>query len=218
MQDSKKKIAQPIKRAPQQQRAIDRIDAILAAAESVVAEGGYEALTMVNIAIQAGITHTSIYHYFSSVEAILAELISRQLAEFNRSVLAILEHVETPEELIEAVMQSIELGFKIYRTTPVIRGLWAATRYLPSLRAMDEENSESNARLFSERFMELTPDRNKRAITVSMRVVTALAVPAYEVALSLPKAQQGMAISNFIEMARSRLRTVVLLSPAGSGA
>lgn len=49
-----------------------------------MAEGGYDALTMVNIAARAGITHTPIYHDFNSLEAILAELISRLMADIDR--------------------------------------------------------------------------------------------------------------------------------------
>jgi len=36
------------------------------------------------IAAQAGITHTPIYHYFTSVEAILATLISHMMSDFDR--------------------------------------------------------------------------------------------------------------------------------------
>ncbi|MNG04913.1 transcriptional regulator BetI [compost metagenome] len=176
-----------------------------------MAEGGYDALTMVNIAARAGITHTSIYHYFNSLEAILAELISRLLADFDQRTLLVLERAETPQALIDAALHSIELGFQTYRSTPVIRGLWAATRYLPSLREIDEEISARNARLFSDRFMALAPACDGTAITVAMRMVAALAVPAYEAALSLPESQQNLAINDFLEMVRSRLAAVVPL-------
>ncbi|MDB6145607.1 MAG: TetR family transcriptional regulator [Pseudomonas sp.] len=210
--ESSEKAAPPIKRAPQQQRAIDRIDAILAATESVVAEGGYDDLTMVKIAARAGITHSSIYHYFTSVEAILAELISRLMAEFDRSTDEILARAQTPEALVEAALQTIELGFQIYRSTPVIRGLWAATRYLPTLRKIDDQDTARNARLFSDRFMALAPDADENAIYVTMRMAATLCVPAYEAALSLPESLQNLAINDFLAMVRSRLCTVVVLT------
>ncbi|MBK5356579.1 TetR/AcrR family transcriptional regulator [Pseudomonas sp. TH41] len=208
--ESSEKTALPIKRAPQQQRALDRIDAILAAAEAVVAEGGYDNLTMVKIAACAGITHSSIYHYFNSVEAILAALISRLMADFDRGAAEILARAQTPEALIGAALQSIELGFQTYRSTPVIRGLWAATRYLPTLRKIDDEDTARNARLFSERFIALTPDIDQNIICVTMRMAATLAVPAYEAALSLPEHLQNLAINDFLAMVRSRLYDVVL--------
>src|SRR5471030_325865 len=144
--------APSMKHTPHQQRALDRIDAILAAAEGVVAQGGYENLTMVNIAARAGITHTSIYHYFTSVEAILVTLISRLLSDFSSNVSLIASRADSPEALVDAVVESIEYGFQVYCSKPVIRGLWAATRYLPALRKLDVEDTVRNARLFSERF------------------------------------------------------------------
>ncbi|TPG76406.1 TetR/AcrR family transcriptional regulator [Pseudomonas arsenicoxydans] len=215
--DNSEKSALPIKRAPQQQRALDRIDAILAATEVVVAEGGYEDLTMVKIAARAGITHSSIYHYFSSVEAILAELISRLMAEFDRSTADILARAQTPEALIEAALQTIELGFQTYRSTPVIRGLWAATRYLPTLRKIDDEDTARNARLFSDRFMALAPDTDENAIYVSMRMAATLCVPAYEAALSLPVSLHNQAINDFLAMVHSRLYAVVVMPSSKQG-
>jgi AcrR family transcriptional regulator len=203
------KDALPLKPAPQQQRAHDRIEAILAATEAEVAAGGYDNLTMVSIAARAGITHTSIYRYFTSVEPILATLISRQMADFDRGVEAILTSARTVDELVEAVLKSIEFGFGLYRSKPVLRGLWAATRYLPVLRKIDDDNTEQTARLFSEQFVGARPTIVRDEIYVAMMVVASLAVPAYETALSLPKRLQKSAISNFLEMARTRLNAVV---------
>lgn len=203
------KDASSLKREPQQRRALDRIDAILAATEAEVAEGGYDNLTMVNIAARAGITHTSIYHYFKSVEPILEILISRRMAEFDRGVAATLAGAVTVDDLVTAALKSIELGFVIYRSHPVMRGLWVATRYQPALRKIDDDNVVQTARLFSDRFLALQPGLDRNRVYTMMIMTGALTVPAYEAALALPKRQQKSAINDFLEMVRARLSSIV---------
>lgn len=199
----------PTKRAPKQQRSIERIDAILAATEAVLTEDGYDGLTMVKIAAQAGITHTSIYHYFRSVEAILESLISRMMSDFDRGVADRVARAETPQALIEKFVISLESGFETYRSTPVARGLWTATRYLPTLRKLDDEDAARNSQLFIDRFLALAPDTDRDAVRVTTMLAATLAVPAYEAALALPKRLQKRAIADFLTMIRTQLSAAV---------
>lgn len=199
----------PTKRAPQQQRAIERIDAILAATETALAEDGYDGLTMVKIAACAGITHTSIYHYFPSVEAILAALISRLMDDFDAQVTANLTRADSPRSLVEAVLKSLQLGFDTYRSTPVARGLWAATRYLPTLRKIDDEDTARNAQMFCDRMLQLEPGLDREAIHLCFLLAGTLAVPTFEMALALPEPLQELAIEEFLGMIRMRLEQLV---------
>lgn len=196
-------------RAPQQQRALARIDAIFCATQALLANDGYEGLTMVKIAAQADITPTSIYHYFASVEDILATLISQLMHDYDHQLDISVANAETPLELIEAMLDGIELGFTIYRSNPAARGLWAATRYLPTLRKIDDDNTARNSQLFSKRFTALMPDCNSAAISTLTLLATRLVVPTYEVALTFDDGSQGQVIHNFLEMVRSRLLAVL---------
>lgn len=199
----------PAPRAPQQQRARDRIEAIFAATEALLAEDGYDGLTMVGIAARAGITHTSIYHYFKSLEAILAALVSRMMEDFDREVAVNIASAETPQEVVAAVLDSLALGFKTYRSNPVARGLWAATRYLPSLRKLDDEDTARNAQLFSERFIAVAPEADQDAIRATTLMAASLAVPAYEAALSAEDSLQDIAVDNFLAMIRAHFHTLL---------
>lgn len=195
--------AVPVKRAPRQQRALDRIQAILAATEALLAEDGYDGLTMVGIAARAGITHTSIYHYFNSVETILAALVSRIMDDFERQVDARLARAGTLQELVEALLDSLAEGFELYRSNPVARGLWAATRFLPALRKLDDEDTARNSQLFSERFIALAPAADQDDIRATTLLAASLGVPAFEVALSMEGAMQDAALENFLAMIRA---------------
>ncbi len=201
----------PVKRAPQQKRALDRIQAILAATEALLADDGYDGLTMVGIAARAGITHTSIYHYFESVEAILAALVSRIMDDYDRGVDARLAQARTAGELVQAVLDSHALGFEIYRNNPVARGLWAATRYLPALRKLDDQDTARNSQLFSERFIALAPEADPEAIRATTLLVASLGVPAFAAALSLEGSMQDVAMENFLAMIRAHFGVLLQL-------
>lgn len=67
-----------LRRKPQQTRGQQRVEAILAAAETVLGEVGYEAATTNQIAARAGIPIGSLYQFFSNKQAILTALIERQ--------------------------------------------------------------------------------------------------------------------------------------------
>ncbi len=84
---------------------------------------------------------------------------------------------------------------------------------MPSLRKIDGEDTARLALLISDRFKELAPGCDRNAIYVAMLLVSTLAVPAYEAALSLPRSSQNRAINDFLEMVRWRLR-IVVLSPS----
>ena len=201
----------PVKHVPQQRRALDRIEAILAATEALLAEDGYDGLTMVGIAARAGITHTSIYHYFKSIEAILTVLVSRIMEDFDWEVDARLVQAETAQELVETLLDSLALGFEIYRSNPVARGLWAATRYLPALRKLDDEDTARNSQLFSERFIALVPEADRDAIRATTLLAASLAVPAFEAALSLENSMQDVALENFLAMIRAQYGALLQL-------
>ncbi len=70
------------RRIPRQERGQRRVCSLLDAAESVIAEHGYEAATMTEIAGRAGASIGSLYQFFPSKQAIVQALRARYRAEF----------------------------------------------------------------------------------------------------------------------------------------
>lgn len=64
-----------VSRAGRQDQSSDRRDQILAIAARLIATRGYSATTVRDIADEAGILSGSLYHHFSSKEAILEEIL-----------------------------------------------------------------------------------------------------------------------------------------------
>ena len=67
------------RRAPVQERGRARVEAILDAAESVIAQVGLEAATTNAIAERAGASVGSLYHFFPNKQAIVDALLARYM-------------------------------------------------------------------------------------------------------------------------------------------
>lgn len=68
------------RRAPVQARGERRVDAILDAAAALIAEVGYEEITLRAVAKRSGAAIGSIYHFFPDKEALVNALLERVLA------------------------------------------------------------------------------------------------------------------------------------------
>jgi AcrR family transcriptional regulator len=69
----------PKARAPSQERGQKRIDEILDAAAGLVEEVGPEAVTVQAIALRAGASKGSMYHFFPDRESVLTALVERHI-------------------------------------------------------------------------------------------------------------------------------------------
>ncbi len=72
------------RRVPQQERGERRIAELLAAAEVVLSETGFEATTMKAVAQQAGASIGAVYQYFDNKEAVAHALLAQYDAEMDR--------------------------------------------------------------------------------------------------------------------------------------
>jgi len=197
-----------IRRVPQQHRAQERIESILAAAAEEVTAKGLDQLTMVGIAARAGITHTSIYHYFPTVEAVLVELVTRLIWDFDQDLGAALAAAPGLPALTDAVIGGLERLFATYSRTPVARAIWSASRYMPALRKIDDEDSARVARLIADRFIALAPAADRESIEITLVLLASLTVPSFEVVLSHPKRRQRRALEDYLALVRGRLRQI----------
>ena len=104
--------APPVRRAPRQARAAQRVLLILEAAASVIAEVGYEAATLTQIAARANTSIGALYQYFPDKRAVAGAL----AASFGRKISERWEGLETAsvgtnlEPLVDRML-SVIIGF-----------------------------------------------------------------------------------------------------------
>ena len=98
-------LAPPRRRVPQQERGRERVTGLLEAAADVIAEAGYDAATMSEIATRAGASIGSLYQFFPSKECI-TECLREQYCEELRALWADAERWESKsiEDLVKRLV------------------------------------------------------------------------------------------------------------------
>jgi AcrR family transcriptional regulator len=113
----------PLRNAPTQKRSRAKLLRVLDAADEVLASEGATAFTTARVAAAAGIPVGSVYHYFSSKEAIVEALALRYWSDFEDLVSGVAETDE--REPLEApagsVLNALAAGF---RARPGFLALW----------------------------------------------------------------------------------------------
>jgi AcrR family transcriptional regulator len=86
-------------------------EAVLDAAERLIAEHGYEAATVAALVEEAGIPASSVYHYFGSKEGVLLAVMERgaerffaELPDFDRRIGSRPEHLAVVVEAVSAML------------------------------------------------------------------------------------------------------------------
>jgi len=110
------------RKQPRQVRAAVTVDAIVVAAERVLARGGLDALTTNRVAEVAGVSIGSVYQYFPDKDAIVAALIERYLGQYYGAFSSILDAAAAmplelaTEGVLRAAMQVFAGQAKIHGT------------------------------------------------------------------------------------------------------
>lgn len=88
-------------------RELRRSDA-LSAALAVLADQGYDRMTMLDVAKRAGSSKESLYAWFENKEGMIVELIRRQAADTNEAVVAGLASNGAPSDVLFAIANRLQ--------------------------------------------------------------------------------------------------------------
>lgn len=120
----------------------ERRDQIMAIAAHLIARRGYSATTVRDIADEAGILSGSLYHHFSSKEAILQEI----LRNFMATLLAKLERIQTEETDPRVQLDRlVAVAFETIEQQPDAVGLYQQeSAFLSTVPGFEFLTEESN--------------------------------------------------------------------------
>lgn len=153
----------PARAAVVQRRSVERAQALLDAAEALLAEEGYEAATLKAVGARAGIPTASVYHYFADRHQVDAELARRHAREADERIAAALRD-RAPQTLRAAVDAVIDTLLTYFREHPSFVQLWFAGRS-PTLTELahtfDQSQAEQLRRFLVDRDL-LPPDIPER--------------------------------------------------------
>lgn len=135
------------RKTPRQARSRATVEAILEAATRILDEEGLAGLTTNRVAERAGVSIGSLYQYYPSRDAILAELVRRMRLSMSAELLATIEAAR-PLPLEAAVPMLLKAAMQQYEAAPrLTAALEAAEARLPRDREVIGERRVVRAAL-----------------------------------------------------------------------
>jgi AcrR family transcriptional regulator len=121
--------AQPLRRAPKQARAQQRVSRILDAAEELFVEVGYDAATTNQIAARAGASIGSLYGFFPNKQALAQALADRYVEQLGALIeeRMVNDPSWTGEQLVDSIVTSLDVFWRRHpAVVPLLRGALGA--------------------------------------------------------------------------------------------
>lgn len=137
-----------IRKLPQQERSIQRLEAILAAARAIIVEKGIVDMKMTDVAVRAGVPIGSLYQFFPEKAAVARALFDRQAEVALANLTAGLSSVANVEEMIETICAMIDQNYMLHRLEPLPMALWTASMIDKDLVKMHAGHNENLAAIF----------------------------------------------------------------------
>lgn len=129
-----------LRREPRQARSRARVEAILDAADRILSQEGYEALTTRRIAEEAGVPVGSIYQFYPDKGAVVDALGRRYLEGFATAIDGLVERA-LAGELTDLVGTMVDTYGELFRSQPGGMALWAGRHLSPELARADEASN-----------------------------------------------------------------------------
>ncbi|MFG3344248.1 TetR/AcrR family transcriptional regulator [Streptomyces sp. NPDC048018] len=129
-----------VRRRPQQARSRARVEAILGAADRILAREGYEALTIRRIAEEAGAPVGSIYQFYPDKSAVVDALGQRYLEAFRAAIDDLVARA-LAGELTDLVGTTVDVYAELFRSQRGGMALWAGRHLSPELARADEASN-----------------------------------------------------------------------------
>ncbi|MGH9012167.1 MAG: TetR/AcrR family transcriptional regulator [Acidimicrobiia bacterium] len=138
-----------IRRQPVQARSQARVERIIAATTAIVAEEGVDAAATRAIAARAGVPVASLYQFFADRDAVLDEVLRRELAALDEHVAA-LRQVARADPATATLAGFIDFAFEVhrayFRSRPAFARLWFGGRVTPPVQAAVRDRNRLLAR------------------------------------------------------------------------
>ncbi|MBB2710785.1 UNVERIFIED_ORG: AcrR family transcriptional regulator [Rhizobium etli] len=147
-----------LRRKPKQERSIQRLDLILAAAARIIAEKGVSAMRMTELAIAAKVPIGSVYQYFPEKAAIVKALFDQHASAIQTKTAAMFSDVQSLDQALDLVCDIIDWYYDSYHDDPVYLGVWMGTETDQDLLRLNIEHSGRVAGIFHDAVRRLAPD------------------------------------------------------------
>ena len=189
-----------LRRAPSQKRSRERVERMLGAASSLIAEQGSDAMRMSEVAEKAGVSIGSLYQYFPDKAAIIRTLAERYNAEGRACIEAGLADVHDLPGLRDAFGDLIDTYYAMFLAEPVMRDIWSGTQADKALRDIDLADSRANGRLLVDTLVRLKPEADSAALETTAFLIMHLGEATMRLAMSLDREEGDVLVATYKRM------------------
>ena len=147
-----------LRRKPKQERSIQRLDLILNAAATIIAEKGVSAMRMTELAAAAKVPIGSVYQYFPEKAAIVKALFDRHAQAIQQKTAEMFADVRSFDEALDLISTMIDWYYAEYRNDAAYLGVWMGTETDQDLLRLNIEHSGQVAAIFQEAVRRLSPE------------------------------------------------------------
>ena len=124
--------AAPQRRQPVQERSRQTVARILDAADTLIDEGGVEAVTTRAVADRAGVNYPSLYRFFADRDEILDQLVTHHLAALDARAVAA-ERTWQITSVRDVIDRELDLHVAYFKEHPSAARLWLSGRSSPAV-------------------------------------------------------------------------------------
>lgn len=159
-----------LRKKPQQERSIQRLEAIMAASIRLVTEKGVSGLTMSEIAAHAGIPIGSLYQFFPEKAAIIRALHDHFTRSISGTTTTVFRGVKTREEACDRAVAALANFHQIFTKEPVYLSMWAATLADPDLKQLVTSHHDELITAYLADLGDLVPAEDQERMRASLKL------------------------------------------------
>lgn len=183
-----------------QQRSRKRVEAILQAAKSLIAEKGSAQLKIHDIASRADITPASIYQYFPSKNAITHALAETTFDQIHAHAVSDLPKVATRDEAFGTLQGLVEKYYQIYLDDPALYDVWVSISADKSVHDLDVRDSRRISELIYEYLRPFYPEEAWVQLTQVAFLLAHLSGSAVRMAVNVGQEEGRVVVDSFKSM------------------
>ncbi len=198
----------PKRRRPKQERSKTTVEQILNAAIAILAEGGFEAITMLTIANRAGVSIAAVYSYFPNKHHVLAHLARSHLEE--RLVLLETEfrQIRSRPDWIDGYCDVLVDLWRLRVGQAGSVALRQAMHASPSLWEIDQEGNRRAAQLVAGLLRDMAGDDDNRE--VQGRLIAEYVTAALDYAQDAATTDPDAVLRELTKLTRAYLQTLLV--------
>lgn len=159
-----------LRKQPQQERSIQRLDTILSAAVTLIADKGIKDMKMTELAAAAGVPIGSLYQFFPEKAAVIRALHDRHTAEVEAGTRSYFANITSIAEAEDMLARAIEVFYDFYRNDPTYLPIWLAALSDPDLQSLNQRHIDRITGIFHDVFAPLLPEDSGIDIEARVRV------------------------------------------------